>query len=733
MRTPLQLDDSFICPITGDAIKDPVVDHEGNSYEKTAILEWLSRNQTSPITRNPLRIDQLAPNRILQELFESEDVEDTEAVAPFLVPSPSFEVSTQVISSTDGYALIQVSVTDEKSTSHSPASIICVIDVSGSMSSAATMHNDKEGSGGLSLLDIVKHATRTVIETLAPQDRLAVIAYDNAAQLVIPLTCMTSENKQKAWKAVDNLCPGGGTNLWGGLAEAMYIANLEEGEHCHILLLTDGQPTMHPPRGELETLCRYREKNPKTKATISTFGFGYAIQSKLLGDIAVEGNGHYCFIPDSSFVGTVFVNAAANVLATAFPEAVLLVEGEVEDLSGLGGTLTLPSCCGKSSGGLDSGKTKFNLPPLIYGQTLDILVQASGGGVIQSKNVALTDAQGQALCTAFNTSDKNALDLATFRSKVVQFVESSMHKLSANQSKHVYDAIQTDLVSLATQFDSSLAPFEALRSDVEGQITEAFSRSVWYQKWGRHYLLSLARAYVLQQCTNFKDPGVQIYSTEKFSAIRDTSEEIFCKLPPPAPSRPLTRNYAPVRSMSNYYQSSGPCFARGAATLANGAQVDISELRSGDVVESSDGLVRVKCIVKTFCKNGVQELVELDGEVLVTKYHPIRAPESAQWSFPNDLAAASEIECDAVYSFVLDEGDFLQIGPYQGIALGHGITSDPVAEHNYLGTEKVLSDLAEMDGWSEGFVILGSNPCFRDPESGLIVKLNQKNMIENVS
>jgi hypothetical protein len=46
-----------------------VVDHEGYSYEKSAILEWLSRNPTSPITRNPLRVDQLAPNRALKALL----------------------------------------------------------------------------------------------------------------------------------------------------------------------------------------------------------------------------------------------------------------------------------------------------------------------------------------------------------------------------------------------------------------------------------------------------------------------------------------------------------------------------------------------------------------------------------------------------------------------------------------------------------------------------------------
>ena len=82
---------------------------------------------------------------------------------------------------------------------------------------------------------------------------------------------------------------------------------------------------------------RYKEYNPYVKdTTISTFGFGYAIQSKLLQDIVEEDRGHFCFIPDSSFVGAVFVNATANILATALPASTLHVEGEiVKDLNGL--------------------------------------------------------------------------------------------------------------------------------------------------------------------------------------------------------------------------------------------------------------------------------------------------------------------------------------------------------------------------------------------------------------
>ena len=67
----------------------------------------------------------------------------------------------------------------------------------------------------------------------------------------------------------------------------------------------------------------------------------------------------------------------------------------------------------------------------------------------------------------------------------------------------------------------SCAPFPevhaqmvGLLEDAKGQATEAISRPDYWKKWGMHYLGSLMRAHQLQQCNNFKDPGIQVrYAT----------------------------------------------------------------------------------------------------------------------------------------------------------------------------------------------------------------------------
>mmetsp|Transcript_5811 Transcript_5811/g.12904 ORF Transcript_5811/g.12904 Transcript_5811/m.12904 type:complete len:833 (+) Transcript_5811:293-2791(+) len=740
---PVIEEESLVCPITGEIMVDPVVDHEGHSYEKEAILEWLSDNQVSPITRNPLTPAQLSPNHALRNALGSQPSSPGAGTATTV---PDFDVSLTSLHKQDGHCLLQVHVSDDATRAHVPAAVVCVLDVSYSMDDAAVMHDDTEGNAGLSLLDIVKHATRTVIETLDPEDRLAIVTYADRAEVVLPFTPMTAPNKTKAWNIVEELSTCGSTNIWDGLVKAMDLSKIEE-EHVKIILLTDGLPNVRPPRGELESLVRFKERNPSLKATISTFGFGYNLDSKLLRDIAVEGGGHFCFIPDSSFVGTVFVNATANILSVAQTPSTLELEtvtegAHIKNLSGLHGQET--------SWGLS-----IQVPQLLYGQTLDVLVRVEGS-CAETSPLKATLKNGQiTICSetdgrpATSENDTDSVMLATARSKVIELVNKAQDDLNGEEEdqetkkygrrgrsfcnkKSPAQVIKSQTKAVKSlsgvfhEFGES-ASVKALEQDLTGQIREALSRQSYYDRWGRHYLFSLARAHELQQCTNFKDPGVQIYATKKFMAIRDESEDKFCELPPPTPSRKQqTTNYAPVRSMSAYYDCHAPCFAEGNVRLADGRYVGVSRIRAGDIVATPKGPVKVKCVVKTECDDGIEELVTLKGGVVVTPWHPVREIGSEAWSFPADMAPSVMCLCTFVYSFVLENREpLMQIGPYQAVTLGHGIEDDPVAKHDYLGTSLVLDDLSKMKGWEKGLVELSPNPVVRDETSHLIVALRQ--------
>jgi hypothetical protein len=76
-------------------------------------------------------------------------------------------------------------------------------------------------NSGLSLLDITKHALKTVITSLKDNDRLSLVSYSNSAKVVCGLTPMTAAGKSRALSLVDTLVADGMTNLWDGLKKGL--------------------------------------------------------------------------------------------------------------------------------------------------------------------------------------------------------------------------------------------------------------------------------------------------------------------------------------------------------------------------------------------------------------------------------------------------------------------------------------------------------------------------------
>ncbi|XP_066432084.1 WD repeat, SAM and U-box domain-containing protein 1 isoform X2 [Eleutherodactylus coqui] len=61
-----KIPEEFLCPITCDVMKDPVIASDGYSYERKAIESWISTKRTSPMTNLPLENLLLTPNRTLK-------------------------------------------------------------------------------------------------------------------------------------------------------------------------------------------------------------------------------------------------------------------------------------------------------------------------------------------------------------------------------------------------------------------------------------------------------------------------------------------------------------------------------------------------------------------------------------------------------------------------------------------------------------------------------------------
>ena len=60
----------FVCPITQEIMKDPVILSDGHTYERDAIEKWFETKDTSPTTNLKIAAKTLTPNVALRQNIE---------------------------------------------------------------------------------------------------------------------------------------------------------------------------------------------------------------------------------------------------------------------------------------------------------------------------------------------------------------------------------------------------------------------------------------------------------------------------------------------------------------------------------------------------------------------------------------------------------------------------------------------------------------------------------------
>eukprot|EP00943_MAST-04B_sp_MAST-4B-sp1_P005209 g5209.t1 len=789
---------------------DPVIDREGNSYDRKAILDWLRKgNDTSPMTRVPLKEDDLTPNRALKDQIESfkiakaqesmkksEKEDDKSHTGTSYVILPGNGVDTKLdislslhnAAAIDGISSLETE-TDllclatikgpKEEQKRAPVDICCVIDVSGSMGNTATIKNANGNteSNGLTILDVVKHGVKTIMEVLSPEDSLSIVAYSTNARVVCPLLRMDKAGKQKINLGLANMVPTNSTNIWDGLHKGMEVLRMRSNNKFYtnttkklnpgfVMLLTDGLPNVVPPRGHIPMLKRYLDANPDLDVTINTYGFGYNLDSSLLNDIAATTKGMYSFIPDSSFVGTIFVNSISNILSTNATNVKLSIEPTDDAVYEIEKVYGDQSLLKKASWGID-----LNVGKLQHGQDRSFLLRLKLKKEVErdqnlkkgaDNNLNLVAAKltytpvGANNVMVTTTSEsihgnhKNDISNELYRLSIYEYIAKAINLLSPNTNTDSYGTVRLNyddvtytekvvpLIGKLAQLAKFVKGFNSteyllgLEQDVNGQIFMGISTKKAYVKWGKHFMLSLLRAHALQQCLNFKDPGVQFYGGKLFNEIRDLADDKFNKLPAPKPRPGYTGSR--VASMRSYNSRSAGCFdGNGKVTLGDGQSTKlVKDLKRGDKVLTRNGVIaEIVCMIRTKMIHSQCEMVELTNGVKLTPWHPVYI--NNEWKFPNNIGKLVLYDnIDYIYNAVVDKGHSLMINGVHCVTLGHHLKENKVVEHPYFGTDMVLNTLKETDpeGWKNGYIdmIEGVHKTLRDKETGLIIGMtNAKN------
>jgi len=636
--------------------------------------------------------------------------------------------------------------------SRTPTHVVCVVDVSGSMNTIAKVQDDSGNtaeSDGLTYLDVVKHATRTIIHTLGADDLFSLVSYSSQATVVLEAISMTDNGRKEATKATNNLRAQGQTNIWDGLHSGMELVrrNFENNPNHNgsVMLLTDGRPNVRPPRGEQTMLERYKDEHPNIRFTVNTFGFGYNLDSPLLIDLSAIGNGTYAFIPDSGFVGTVFVNSLSNTLSTMATNTVIALE----PVNG--------ASISKIHGGYPSTTTSWgaevHLGSCNYGQSRDVVITLQVPNTddkyleatLTYVTTGSTDASRKTEDLA-GISNGDEVDIQKFRCRFADTVRAAQAKcltgltnVKAAGLPEATNDIEAFVDEIANSTVAGEERVEGILKDLTGQVTEAFSKKDFFEKWGRHYLPSLINAHMMQLCNNFKDPGVQFYGGELFKSVQTLADNIFLGLPPPVPSKPQQAQQrgggngrkqkaaAPVR-MDRYMNRYGGCFdGYGWVQYADGSEQMVCNVKKGDrVLTSNNEFADVVCVIKTEIED-TYDLVKLPSGLNLTPFHPIRV--NGEWKFPIDVAPCTLQKCDAVYNFVLSNGHVMVINGEEACTLGHGFTDNKVITHPYFGTQAIIEDLKGLQGWSRGLVVFQDNWLRLDSQTNLLSGLKPSHEI----
>ncbi|KAK3345777.1 hint-domain-containing protein [Lasiosphaeria hispida] len=561
---------------------------------------------------------------------------------------------------------------------------------------------------GLTVLDLMKHVAWTILETLNENDRLGIVTFAGDAEVVQKLISMTVANKKLAKKNIGKMYSKDITNLWHGIKEGIKLFETESkgllGKVPAIMVLMDGMSNhMCPPQGYVPML-RGMEQLP---AMIHTFGFGYSLRLGLLKSIAEIGGGNYSFIPDAGMIGIVFVYAVANLQSTYANNAVLC--------------LTYPKY-------LELEETMGELVDKIKPGSCDIYLCYANIDTIRNAVMAM-----QTLLIPGPTLDPSIIAYHDSHSHIVAFL-STLYPLRADEEHQALPTLPEDMASCLRALITSLpinqpgftsnATCQSLLHDLVGtdsvpgsgpmgQIALALSTPEFYNRWGVHYLPSLAGAHARQACNSFKDPGPLQYGigSPLFQACRDLLDAAFDALPAPKPSR--STGYKGMISMSSYNRSSNPCFAGCMSmALAGGGMVRVGRLRAGMQVLTPKGARRVVAVLRTPVK---QEKMCLMGEgLLVTPWHPVKAKGQGGWVFPKDVAKREVRYTGSIYSVLLQrDGDVdahaIMVGGMWGVTLGHGLTgqetSGDVHAHRFLGSyDQVIKSLVSLHRSHSGLV-----------------------------
>jgi len=211
--------------------------------------------------------------------------------------------------------LLPVSYTVPGRLHEATAALVFVLDRSSSMA-ARTM--------GTAHIDLLKEATASAVEAMHGEDVVGAIAFDRQAHwLVHP--GLVEDVEAELFRALRGLTPGGGTDIYPGMAEALDALEEIDARLRHVVVLSDGKTL---PRLEYPALY---ERIASSRVGVTAIAVGSGADVEVLGRLAAAAQGELIVLRDFRELRSVFVGEVTRVTRSQ------LMEGAIQPLPGPAG------------------------------------------------------------------------------------------------------------------------------------------------------------------------------------------------------------------------------------------------------------------------------------------------------------------------------------------------------------------------------------------------------------
>jgi hypothetical protein len=529
---------------------------------------------------------------------------------------------------------------------------------------------------------------------------------------------------------VNQIKPRGGTSFWAGISAAFKAleasAAVNPGANNVIIFQTDGEsdPSYDPPQGLIQAIDSWKDRHADIKFTLHTIGYGYgdALQSDLLREIAKKCGGDFYYVPDGSVLAQVAIHLFANLGAITHTDVSLRLHGYARAY--------LPV------GFLQAGHTRDFI---MDGQATAVARLFMRGAEIASTTVS--DDQSSSVDALAHDIFVCGLSTALTTGRLdVAGIKTALSALTST-------SYMNSLLTVAG-IRTSTPYIEALLTDLDhadkykGQISKSFLPEN-FPKWGKHYLPGVLSGHINRWPMNFKDESSVFYKTPVTKAAIEKGVEIYETLPPIQATYSASGSGSAHGSPPVYVAPStnaGGCFTGETKTRLLTGTKRIDELRAGDVLLDPNNVTgnKIRCVVRYDVD---KQLIVRFGAAGLTEFHPILIDlesgelttnlDRGEWDHPGHHVRAKLETVDSVYNVILESGHTIMLyqneidvvvactlaHPFRGHIISHSYFGAPVA-----GMPHVLEDLMQAPTWSSGYVVCKNTREERNA-AGEIVRL----------